>query len=378
MKHLFRNSLVLLLSFLLAETLCAKTLNIAFLNGRSNLGFWGNVEDFMAEVAGDFEDVKLTIYRAESDHFKQLRILEEITSENYKTKYDAVLTRTIKNNGVKLLEITEQNKVPIFLFNSGLTADQISKVGGPRETYKYFIGEMYPGDESAGYDSAKELFRIAKKNNVIGRREGGRIGVLALGGGYGNNASIARIKGLRRFIQENDDKLELLQVIHAHDLTDEGFKVSQETMHYARNRYRGTRLFWGYNDAVSIGAIKSKTSVSSASLLSGGIDWTPEAIELVNSGEMAYTFGGHYMDGGWSLLAVYDYLKGKDFKDTEGFVTFSTRLSVINKENVAGYKKLFIKKQINEVDFTKLSKFRNGALKKYTFSFDLLLDQLQK
>jgi len=163
MKHLFRNSLVLLLSFLLAETLCAKTLNIAFLNGRSNLGFWGNVEDFMAEVAGDFEDVKLTIYRAESDHFKQLRILEEITSENYKTKYDAVLTRTIKNNGVKLLEIAEQNKVPIFLFNSSLTADQISKVGGPRETYKYFIGEMYPGDESAGYDSAKELFRIAKK-----------------------------------------------------------------------------------------------------------------------------------------------------------------------------------------------------------------------
>lgn len=332
----------------------------------------------MAEVAGDFEDVKLTIYRAESDHFKQLRILEEITSENYKTKYDAVLTRTIKNNGVKLLEIAEQNKVPIFLFNSGLTADQVSKVGGPRETYTYFIGEMYPGDESVGYDSAKELFRIAKKNNVFGRREGGRIGVLALGGGYGNNASIARVKGLRKFIKENDDKLELLQVIPVHDLTDEGFKVSQDTMYYAQKRYTNIKLFWGYNDAVSIGAIKSKTSGSSASFISGGIDWTPEAIELVDSGEMAYTFGGHYMDGGWSLLAVYDYLKGKDFKDTEGFVTFSTRLSVINKENVAGYKKLFIKRQISEVDFTKLSKFRNGALKKYTFSFDLLLDQLQK
>jgi len=93
---------------------------------------------------------------------------------------------------------------------------------------------------------------------------------------------------------------------------------------------------------------------------------------------MSYTLGGHYMDGGWSLIAVYDYLKGKDFKDSQGIVTFGTKLSTINKKNLLGYKTLFIKKKITEIDFKKFSIYKNQKSKKYNFGLDLLLNSLDK
>ncbi|MGH1541748.1 MAG: ABC transporter substrate-binding protein [Arenicella sp.] len=385
MKYFFNVIIFVLISSLLAESAFAKTLNIAFLNGRTNQGFWKNVEDFMVEVSQDFDDVELTIYRAESNHFTQLKILEEITAPGYKTKYDAVLTRTLKKNGIKLLEIAEKNKTPLFLFNSGLEADQIAEVGGgPRKNYKYYIGEMYPDDVAAGYDSAKELYRVAQKHNISSNKKAdGRLGVLAFDGGHTNSASINRVKGLKKFAAEKSVSLKILQIIPVNSLNDGGYKESKAKMGRIQGvRYGKINLVWAYNDSVSVGAIESGTEKladlsAGTTFFSGGIDWTPRAINLVDDGQMAYTLGGHYMDGGWSFLAVYDYLNGKDFAATEGLMTFNTRLSVINKDNVLGYKRLFVDNQLSKIDFKNISKFKNSNLETYNFGLGLLLGQLQ-
>jgi len=360
------------------QSLNAKTINIAFLNGRDNVGFWKDVENFMREVAKDFDDIKLTIYRAESNHLKQVRILEQITSSNYKTKYDVVLTRALRQNGIQLLDIAEKNKTPIFLFNTGLDKKQKAIVGAPRQNYKYFIGEMYPDDEQAGFDLASELF---SNNQKLNSNE--RINLLALSGGPGNLASVMRVKGLKRFIKSNKNKVKLLQIIPIYKLDDHGLEGSEKKTKLALKRHKNINLIWGYNDAITIGSLnvilkdQAFKNTHGKTLFSGGIDWTEKAIELIENDQMTYTLGGHYMDGGWSLIAVYDYLKGKDFKDSQGIVTFGTKLSTINKKNLEGFKTLFIKKQVKEIDFKSFSIYKNPNLKEYNFGLELLLNKLK-
>jgi len=370
--------LLLLLIFLFMQSLNAKTINVAFINGRDNVGFWKDVENFMLEVAKDFDDIKLTIYRAKSNHLKQLRILEEITSSSYKTKYDVVLTRALGKNGIQLLDIAEKNKTPIFLFNTGLDEKQIAIAGAPRQNYKYFIGEMYPDDEQAGFDLASELvsnYELISTN--------GKINLLALSAGPGNLASVTRVKGLKRFLKNNKDKVKLLQVLPVYKLDDHGLIGASKKTKLALKRYKKINLIWGYNDAIAIGSLnvilkdQSYLKAHGKTLFSGGIDWTKQAIEFIENDKMSYTLGGHYMDGGWSLIAVYDYLKGKDFKDSQGIVTFGTKLSTINKKNLEGFKTLFIKNKVKEIDFKSFSIYRNPNLKEYNFGLDLLLNKLK-
>jgi len=370
--------LSLLLIFLFMQSLNAKTINVAFVNGRDSVGFWKDVENFMMIVAKDFDDLKLTIYRAKSNHLKQLRILEKITSSNYKTKYDVVLTRALRKNGIQLLDIAEKNKIPIFLFNTGLDKKQMEIAGEPRQNYKYFIGEMYPDDEQAGFDLASELvgsYELINPNV--------KINLLALTGGSGNLASVMRVKGLKRFLKNNKDKVNLLQLIPIYKLDDHGLEGSEKKTKLALKRYKNINLIWGYNDAITIGSLnvilknQSFKNTHGKTLFSGGIDWTKEAIEFIENDKMSYTIGGHYMDGGWSLIAVYDYLKGKDFKDSQGIVTFGTKLSTINKKNLEGFKTLFIKNKVKEIDFKSFSINKNPNLKEYNFGLDLLLNKLK-
>lgn len=380
MKHILLITIVLTLSF---QRINADTTRIAFLNGRTNQGFWGDVEKFMMEVAEDFADIELTIYRAESNHIKQLQILETITSREYPTKYDAVITRTLKENGVELLQLAQKSKIPLFLFNSGLTDQQITKYGGPRETFSTFIGEMYPNDSIAGYESVDLLFQHAQKKGLLPNEASGKLRVLAIAGGYRNIASNERIKGFEQFTAEHSEELELLQITHVHEInTMEEMEIrSQKIMNGMELRYGPINLVWAYNDGVAIGVIKAvlkkaNTSIPGETFLCGGIDWTPDAIDLIQSGEMLYSFGGHYMDGGWSLIAVYDYLNGKDFKDSEAITSFQTRLSVINRENVEDYIKLFVEDNIHIIDFTRFSKVKNPDLVTYDFGLETLLHQM--
>jgi ABC-type sugar transport system substrate-binding protein len=107
-------------------------------------------------------------------------------------------------------------------------------------------------------------------------------------------------------------------------------------------------------------------------IFTGGVDWTKEGVDAVKSGIMTATMGGHFMEGGWAVVLLYDYFHGADF--AEESVDMRSPMVALTKENIDAYIR-FSQSDWEQIDFTKFSKKLNPKLKKYNFSLDAVLDQ---
>ncbi len=99
-----KNFLLLLLIFLFMQSLNAKTINVAFINGRDNVGFWKDVENFMLEVAKDFETVH---HLRERISFYLQSFLEECRPNKIKGVF---MQESLDADIEEYLGVTNQNK----------------------------------------------------------------------------------------------------------------------------------------------------------------------------------------------------------------------------------------------------------------------------
>ena len=171
-------------------------------------------------------------------------------------------------------------------------------------------------------------------------------------------------------------KAKLLQVANAKNWsTKEGEFLFSKGL----KRFKETNVVWSANDDIAVGviaAIKKSGKTPGKDILTGGMDWTPDALAAVESGEMVCSLGGLFMHGGWASILAYDYLGKKDFKSDVG-VRVKTDIEVLSSENIADYLKKFKTRDWSKVDFKKFSKRHNPKLKKYDFSVKALLENLK-
>jgi hypothetical protein len=99
-------------------------------------------------------------------------------------------------------------------------------------------------------------------------------------------------------------------------------------------------------------------------VLTGGIDWARLGVDNVEKGVFTATVGGHFMDGGLSLVMVYDYYNGVPLGEN----IKKHKFYLLDKKNILEYKKIFNTKMWSKIDFKALSKFKNPIREKYDFS----------
>ena len=151
-------------------------------------------------------------------------------------------------------------------------------------------------------------------------------------------------------------------------------------------RYPEVNIFWAANDNMALGlldAAHNSQLVFGKNAVVGGIDWLAESIEAIKQGSMACSIGGHFVEGMWSLILMYDYLNGFNFvnesKKRSHRATFHTKMAAINKNNVGTFKQLAKKLRPTNLsmhDFRKYSRSHNPKIKQYNFSITELLQQL--
>jgi ABC-type sugar transport system substrate-binding protein len=122
--------------------------------------FWGVVEDIAIAAAKDL-GVVLHIRYAMSDRGNMLKYVDEAASKNM----DAIIFPNFKKVAPDVFELAEKLKIPVFLFNAGVLAENLQRTGQPREKFKYWIGQSTPDDELAGYQLANILIEQAKQKN---------------------------------------------------------------------------------------------------------------------------------------------------------------------------------------------------------------------
>jgi len=331
--------------------------------GWKNDQFWQDTDGAMEAAAREL-GVRLRIYEASRPE-DVIALVRQLAGGPDRPDY--ILTTTQKGVRTHLLEATEEAKIPTFIFNSGLLDEDRRRVGGPREQFKYWIGEMLPHEEQAGRDLANLLVDAA----VQAKRTGpdGRVRVLALGGTETDSGAQLRNEGLKRALSERHDA-ELLQIVNAHWVYEE----ARDKALLMFRRYPEVDVLWSANDRMALGAIEAMRSMGrepGRDVMVGGMDWDARVLSAVEQGKMVATIGGQILEGAWAMVLLCDYYHGIDFASER--VAWRSEMLPLTKETAGPSTKYLGPGNWEKLNFRRFSKFHNPDLKTYNFSIKTLM-----
>jgi ABC-type sugar transport system substrate-binding protein len=330
-------------------------------------GFWKNVHDLIVAAAEDL-DVDLEIRYAEENFIKMKAQVDE-TLSNPDHRPDGIIFHNYKLLGEKILAKAESVGVKSIIFNSGF-GDTDSYLS-PRKRYKHWIAQILPDDRYAGEVLLRQLKNAA---SVTDRNV--PYYVVAMEGNRSSRAYLARKEGFERLLRV-DNQLEFTQYIPA----DWSRSTARSQFGVIMKRYPETFIMWAANDNMALGLIdgaKDIGLVSGKDFVVGGVDWLPEALDAVKTGEMSVSIGGHFVEGMWALILMYDYLKGIDFEPKHG-VSIKTRMLALDKamlEELGNVSEKLNQENLRKVDFKLFSKKHNPNLSEYAFDIATLLSRL--
>lgn len=334
-------------------------------------GFWLRVHDLI-RAAGEDLDADVQIYYAEENFIKMNAQAERILSDP-QTRPDGIIFHNYKRVGEKILLKAESYGVKSLIFNSGMPKD--SEALTPRTKYKHWIGEILPDDEKAGAELLLQLKLAARRLSPDSLTQP-PLSVLAMEGNLSSSAYLSRRAGMQSVLANSKD-YQFLQFVPA----DWSRKIASSQFNTIYARYPDVKILWAGNDNMALGLIDGAQNAAKrpgVDFVVGGIDWLPEALEAIRAETMAVSVGGHFVEGMWALILMYDYLNGIDFQPKYG-ISLRTRMFAITKQVLDQYGDLDAKlapKNLSKMDYRTLTKTHNPALNDYPFDVSLLLGRL--
>lgn len=365
---------IIIVYFLLLLAISGNALaneKVAWFQSGGNSRFWPIVEQIMISAAKDL-NLQLDIYTYDNDPFYMITMVKEVL-EDPERRPDCILIHNFKQRGERILELSEQFQVPVFLFNAGFEDDD--QVGNPRQKYPFWVGQMLPDDEYGGYLLAKELIAKAKEN---GNNQSTPLQMVALEGNRTSSASAKRVAGLKRALAEHPEVINN-QFFHSKWKSE----LARDAFRLARSRYPETTIFWAASETMSIAVIeaaKVEGLIPGKDIITGGFDLLPGNKKYIESGEMTVSVGGHYFEAAWALVLIHDYLHGKDFI-VDGNTSFTTKMTSQTKEDFTKYSNIFnilSTTLLDELDFSTLSRHLNPSIVTYDFSLDSFFESVDK
>lgn len=276
---------------------------------------------------------------------------------------DYLLVTLHRGTGPGLLEVAERAGVPVFVINSGLLPEDRARYGGPRQHFRHWLGQMLPDDVGAGRELALLLLEAARARGDVPVR------LVALEGRRGDGSAELREEGLREALAASPGA-ELLQGVSASWRED----VARRKAFLLWRRYPELRALWAANDSMALGALKGLEDAGAGGrVLVGGMDWTPEALEAVRGGRLVASLGGHFLEGAWALVLLYDYHQGRDFASEQ--LEWRTRLLPLTRDTVDAWLRLRAGTDWEAFDFRAFSTAAHPGLAHHDFSLQALLAQ---
>ena len=332
-------------------------MRVSFLNpGSADEPFFGKLAAFMW-IAADQLDIELEVIDC---HRQRSRFVEEgeaLAARDRRPEY--LVMGNPEGAGVELLPRVTEAGIKVLLINEGLMPYDYEKVGRPRQKLANWLGQLQPNDQQAGRLVAEHLLEAATDRNRFAGD--GTIHLVGLAGDYTPSSSF-RVVGLnhtvkaRRDVTLNAVRLGEWDRDRARELTAAMLKMFPETA-----------VLWTASDLMAAGAIEAIDAAglqAGRDVLVGGVDWAPLAYDRIREGTLSASAGGHFMEGAWALVMLYDQHFGRDFQATREESSFL----LLTAEKLSQYSFLFDESRWRDADFTKLSKVKNPAIDSYAFT----------
>jgi ABC-type sugar transport system substrate-binding protein len=248
--------------------------------------FWVRAVDFAKHAASDL-GINLIVVGAANQEQKQLNDVQSLLSRGV----DAlVVTPQSTASAPGLIRLADRAGKPIVVVDRypGFPATN------QQAPYVAFIG---PDDVRAGNSIATFLINH------------GATKLVAIGGTPGSSVAEGRQKGLMEAIAANSN-VKLVQYVGAGETETNGYQTMENFLSaHPAGTIDGV---WCYNDALCIGAFNAvRQSGRSKQVLLGGMDLTPQALDLIDKHtNFIFSTGGHWLQLGFGVMIAYDKLHG--------------------------------------------------------------------
>jgi ABC-type sugar transport system substrate-binding protein len=348
-----------------------ESFSVGFLNPtiESNSPFYNLVQRIFHAAAQDLNiDIHVVYGNNSAIRMRRtgLKLMEMVKPDYFLTGYTPDATDIHLN-------YTLTHPVQVFMTIAAPSAKEQAKIGLPRGQYQNWIGQLTANDEEYGYIEANHLIDMAQQSGLTDDK--GRVNIIAFGGFNEDTVSDARIHGLKRSVAEHDNAA-LLETTLAGWNPDLAYKYTLKKL----KDNPSTQVIWATNDDMAIACIKAAEDAGrkpGQDILIGGIDLDSDAVDAIESGKLAVSVGGQFMEAAWSLAMLYDYHHGIDF-DSETRYVYHSEPHVVTKQNAAEFKKYFLPDDWNDIDFKHLTKKHNPDIKEYDFSLEAVQTILEQ
>lgn len=306
--------------------------------------FWGQFVRFALQAGADL-NVKVFPHYAEGSLPKMRNQIEAAAASE---AYDALIFPNFKMGGRAFLEAAEAHEVPAFIVNSGFTAAE--QVGNPREGFQYWIGELLPDEAEAGAAVAESLIQQGFQQF---HDSGTALEVVGIAGIISDYASTERTQGLVRTLQQYPE-VSLRQIVPANWNAEQ----AAQSFSILKQRFPDVRLVWCASDVMAQGvltAARQNGLTPGVDLLVGGFDWAETGLRSVANGTQWSSAGGHFLEGGWAIVLVFDYLEGVDFAPLD--VRWRSRMETVTHETWPTFSAALKGVSQARLDFRKASRF---------------------
>ncbi len=327
--------------------------------------FWDSMTGFMKAVSNDLK-VELDVLYSDRTRYKNRNNYYEVLGRDKKP--DVIITIVHQEVFRPMLEKAASTGVKIFSINTDIPAKTKEEVGSPREKFPHWIGHMVPDDKHGGYQLAEELSSV---KNLLPKENSSPFEMIGITGSHESSPALLRKEGVEKALEAHPD-IKLKQTVYAYWNEQKAYSITSRLL----NRYPDVSFIWCAGGAMTAGtlkAIQESSKTLGQDLFFGTFDWNDMNVKLIKNGSLATSIGGHFMDGGWTIILLYDYYNGHDFEKSTGS-TILKSLSVMNSRNVEKYEKLLKPDSWEKIDFKKLTKTHRRKDNTYHLSIDSLIE----
>lgn len=253
--------------------------------------FWNRYVDFMQTGAEEL-GIELITLNADNSPDAMAQHIEDLVSRGV----DGLIFVPYWSTGRKGLTDAGRAGIPVIL------TDVYMEDVDPQTAFDNYLAFVGPSDEEAGYQMGKVLFEAtaadADGNTYIG----------VINGTPGTSVAIDRRAGLERALSEHPEVV-VVDEVNGNFVRDTS-QAAMEDLYQAHPEIGGV---WCANGGTATGAM---TALKNAGVQPGedvmvvAMDLNPENVTAIERGELLFDIGGHWLQGGFALVMMYDYLNG--------------------------------------------------------------------
>ncbi len=253
--------------------------------------FWNNYVDFMKKGADEL-GVNLVVLNADNKPDQMVKSLEDLVAQ----PADGIIFTPYWATAARGLTLAKDANIPVIL------TDSYPDFSPQSERFPNYLAFVGPSDQDAGRQMAEALF-AAMTPDANGKKV---IGVV--NGTAGTSVAIDRRKGLEDALKDHPE------VVVAGEVDGNFVRDTSQTVF--ESLYQGhpdIKGVWAANGGTATGvltALKNAGKQPGKDVLVVAMDLNPENVQAVKDGDLLFDIGGHWLQGGFALVMMYDAIKG--------------------------------------------------------------------